>query len=191
MNIADNITPQASTALSTHNMVKNHHVILQEMPLINKISLRCKDYNHANAIVKDICGVGLERYFNKFREYDGHYSHRIGPDEWLLYINHQDISDIINNLHVALSNTHYAIVDVSDYYGVIRLQGVGAKNIIQQGCPLDLRQQSANKSFCGGSLYHNAPIFLMVRDYNNIYDIQCRWSFCDYLYRHFATAITA
>ncbi len=58
----------------------------------------------------------------------------LGPDEWLVESEALPLGD----LAAAMAGMHAAVVDVSDAYAVIRMEGVRVPDILASGCSLDL-----------------------------------------------------
>ena len=108
----------------------------------------------------------------------------LGPDEWLLWTADGKRQKTIDALQKAVEGQHAAVVDVSDYYTVIRLSGKGAADILSHGCPLDLRDNAFPVGSCAQSHFRNAGILLYRHE--DGYDVQIRWSFAQYLWDYFA-----
>lgn len=108
----------------------------------------------------------------------------LGPEEWLLWANDRQFDKKFKTLQEGLSSHHAAVIDVSDYYTIIRIGGDKAAQVLAHGCPLDMRDKRFTVNSCAQSHYRNAGILLYRR--KNGYDVQVRWSFAQYLWEYFA-----
>ncbi len=112
----------------------------------------------------------------------------VGPDEWMIYAEADSQSTLVADLRKALEGQHSAVVDVSDYYTLIRVTGAKARATMAKGCPLDLDPVSFGPGDCAGTLYIKSTIRLIQRDDAPSYDIQVRWSHADYLWQNLVVA---
>lgn len=112
----------------------------------------------------------------------------VGPDEWLIFTADGAEQKMLIALRQALAGMHAAVVDVSDYYTVIRVAGERARDVLAKGCPLDLHPSVFKTGNCAGSLYNKATIRLLQMDDAPTYDIMVRWTFADYLWKHLVKA---
>lgn len=123
----------------------------------------------------------------------------LGPDEWLLWTAEGKRAAMREGLQAAAQGHHAAVVDVSDYYTIIRLSNIGDSGggggnnhsdnggvnaLLAHGCPLDLREKHFPVGSCAQSHFRNANILLYRRE--DGYDVQIRWSFAQYLWDYFA-----
>lgn len=107
----------------------------------------------------------------------------LGPEEWLLWTPLEKLQRTHNALHKALAAQHAAVVEVSDYYTLLRIGGKQARQVLAHGCPLDLREAHFGSGACAQSHFRNAPILLHNRGKD--YAVQVRWSFAPYLWAYF------
>lgn len=107
----------------------------------------------------------------------------LGPSEWLLWIDEKRRRQVYDTLQQATIGLHASVVDVSDYYTIIRIGGRHADAVIAHGCPLDLRAKHFLNGSVAQSHFRNAAILLYrIR---NGYDIQIRRSYARYLWDYF------
>ena len=145
-----------------------------------KIILRGKcDDEKFMAAVKNALGLLLPIMVNKTTRNKNYSVLCTGPDEWMVWADNDE--RVLSLLQDAVKDTFAALVDVSDYYIIIRINGDNAKRILSAGCPLDLQKNDE----CAQSRYANAAI-LLCRVGNN-FDVQVRWSFAAYLWRYFTS----
>ena len=104
----------------------------------------------------------------------------LGPSEWLLWVSEKRCPQVMDSLLQATAGMHAAIIDVSDYYTIIRISGNHADAVIAHGCPLDIRAQN----FPGGSVTqsHFRSVSILLYRLRNGYDIQIRRSHARYLW---------
>jgi len=127
----------------------------------------------------------------------------LGPDEWLLRSSLDPGStqwgDIVSALQGEASpgsDRHLAIVDVSDYYTVLQLDGPHAGAMLARSCPLDLHTLTSSAvKRCAQTRMGNAAVMLDVRlqspqsstntgDHRDAgWNLQVRWSYADYLWK--------
>jgi sarcosine oxidase subunit gamma len=112
----------------------------------------------------------------------------LGPGEWRVVGPPGDVPAIVAALQTAVPRALAAVVDVSDSHTTLRLSGPGARDLLAQGCPLDLHPCSFTAGQCARSVLAKADILLLQRDDAPSFDIQVRWSHAAYLWDWLATA---
>ena len=112
----------------------------------------------------------------------------LGPGEWRVVGAPGDAAAIVAALQTAVPRALAAIVDVSDSLTALRLSGAGARDLLAQGCPLDLHPRRFAAGQCARSMLAKADILLLQRDDAPSFDIQVRWSHAAYLWDWLATA---
>jgi len=103
----------------------------------------------------------------------------IGPDEWRLLSEHATAHDLQTRLRAALAGQHSAVTDISSHYQVLHLAGAPARDLLAQGCPLDLHPRVFTPEHCAGSHYFKAAIWLWRTD--TAYALMVRRSFAAYV----------
>lgn len=107
--------------------------------------------------------------------------HRIcwmGPNEWLVIIEgtagnvHQDLAD-------KLSGIQASVVDVSEGYISLSIQGKPTYDVLAKGCTLDLRQFAYGR--CAQSAIARSGVLLIAGADNEHIEIIVRRSFAEYL----------
>lgn len=162
---------------------------IEERPFVGKLTVR-GDASSASfrSTVERVTGLGLPIDPNKTALSDGRSLSWIGPDEWLLHTAEGEELALKSALIEALSGKSAAVVDVSDYYTVISVQGPQARNVLAKGCPLDLHPSKFGPGDCAGSLFIKAVIHLIQYDALPSYTLQVRWSMAEYLWRNLVRA---
>lgn len=162
---------------------------IAERPHVGKVTLRgVPDLPAFREAAEARLGVALPLAPNTVTEGGGLTVSWVGPDEWLILTEPGAEGALIDGLREALAGVHAAVVDVGDYYTIIRLSGPRARDVMAKGCPLDLHPRAFGPGRCAGSLYGKAVIRLIQVDEAPTYDIMVRWSFADYLWRYLVDA---
>ena len=180
-----NISALARTPLHGRTPFQGAQTQIAERPFIGKLTLRGNpDDTGFAAGVGSVLGVSLPTEPNTVTETGVCQISWVGPDEWLIYTADGAQTPLQERLRTALEGIHSAVVDVSDYYTIIRISGVRARDVLAKGCPLDLHPRVFGPGRCAGSLFLKAAIRIIQVDDTPIYDLQVRWTFADYLYQH-------
>ena len=122
--------------------------------------------------------------FNESAMRGGRIVFRLGPDEWLIRddkIAPDAICETFRGAMQSAEDSHAAIINVSDYYAVIRIGGEGARDALAAGCPLDLHPRIFGAGKFAQSRFAAAAILLYQRDDAPTFDVQVRWSFAEYV----------
>jgi len=104
----------------------------------------------------------------------------IGPDEWLLHSSAMDAKSLETRLRNALSGQHFSVTDVSSNYQILQLAGESSRDLLAQGCPLDLHPRVFKPGDCAGSHYFKAAIWLW-QPAPSSYALLIRRSFAGYV----------
>lgn len=113
----------------------------------------------------------------------------LGPDEWLAYCDITRVGDLSAQLLQQLKATHHAVTDVSDYYAVLELRGPGAASVLSRGCPLDLHPRAFADGSCAQTRFGNASVLVYKPAAAPAFQLQVRWSYCDYVWEYLAQVI--
>ena len=154
---------------------------LTERPFCSKISIRGDSSNAAFRAVFETLSLSLPVEANTVSHSGSTALFWMGPDEWLL---HSDVpaSELCDQLRTALLGIHSAIVDVSDYYTIIRLQTEHAREILARSTPFDLHGDEFVAGRCAQTKLGNAACLLHAIDESGTVDVQVRWSYAEYLW---------
>jgi len=106
----------------------------------------------------------------------------IGPDEWQILSTEQTAGALEMRLRQALAGQHFAVTDVSSNYQIMQLSGNAARNVLAQGCPLDLHPRIFQPGQCLGSHYFKAAIWLWQTSDQSSYELLIRRSFAGYVW---------
>ena len=104
-------------------------------------------------------------------------------DEWILTGDYTKGEKLKTELESALNGTHFALVDVSDYYMSVNISGKNVRNVLEKGCVIDLHPDIFKVGIATGTRYEKAVINLH-REAKDSYNIIFRRSFAPYLWGH-------
>lgn len=106
-----------------------------------------------------------------------------GPDDWFVIGAPGTQAQIAADLRNALSGTHCGVTDVSSGYCVVRLAGPSARDVLAQGCPLDLHPRAFVPDQAAGSHFFKASIYLWLLDTSPRFELLVRRSFAAYFWQ--------
>ena len=141
--------------------------------------------------VKDAIGIAPPTSPHQKTEKEDRILFWLGPNEWLLYCNLDSVETLEKDLKQQLKDIHHGIIEVSDYYTVVRLRGPQAEKIIRRGCPLDLHHSVFHAGDATQTRFGHASILLHKLSDGESWDIQVRWSYAEYLWDYLVSAIEA
>lgn len=107
------------------------------------------------------------------------------PDEWMLWAADDKRALLLSALGESFDGVFAAVVDVSDYYAVICLDGDNAADILASGCPLDM--DGLQVGDCAQS--HHGAAQILIHRTSAGYEIQTRISILPHLWQRFHTAL--
>jgi sarcosine oxidase subunit gamma len=87
----------------------------------------------------------------------------LGPDEWLLIADGEDVADIGEVLESVLEGTAHSLVDVSHRQIGLVAAGPAAARVLNAGCPLDLGLKAFPVGFATRTVFDKAEIVLWRR----------------------------
>lgn len=155
---------------------------LVERPFIGKVNLRV-DAGDAAAAVRSVLGCDLPVDPNTVTATDEHTVFWLGPDEWQIHCAENGQAELAESLQQALAGRHAAVVDVSDYYVVMRLSGHRAAEVISKAVPLDLHPRAFQPGHCAQTRFAHATVLLHKLAEDTL-DLQVRWSFAEYVWSY-------
>jgi len=184
--MADVKTAVATTPLADKEPLSVDCVSIQELPNLGKITLRgnAGDTAFADAVAK-VLGVALPTEPMASASAGDVRIFWKAFDEWLIWTPEGAEGKLIADLRTATDGMRKAVVDMSDYFTVIRIQGLNARTLLAKGCALDLHPRAFSQGQATGTGFHQATIFLTLADADT-FDVMIRWSFADYLWTYFA-----
>lgn len=124
-----------------------HGASLRELPLLPQVNLRAEPVD------------GLPTQPNTVGERAGASVLWLGPDEWLL-VGEEGSGLTERGLRAELGEAALAVTDVSGQRTVLELRGPGARDVLEQGCSLDLHPRHFGPGQCAQALLARADVIL-------------------------------
>lgn len=106
----------------------------------------------------------------------------VGPDDWFVIGPKGHAEAIEAGLRAALTGMHYAVTDVSGGYTVLHLSGRPVRDVLAQGCPLDLHPRVFKPGSSAGSHFFRTSIWLWQTDAAPVFEVLVRSSFMGYFW---------
>lgn len=109
--------------------------------------------------------------------------HRVlwaGPDDWFVMGAAGTQESLAQDLRQAAGGRHHAVTDVSSGYAVLALQGAAVRDVLAQGCPLDLHPRVFTVGQSAGTHFFKASVWLW-RTRQDAYELLVRSSFVGYV----------
>jgi sarcosine oxidase subunit gamma len=165
---------------------------LYERPLLGHIDVRgdSRDRMFADAVAR-VLGAPLPSIPNTFTEAEGATVCSLSPDEWIVMMAREQIDSTISALREAFPATFATVTDVSGGQTVLVLSGEHARDVLANGCPLDLRPHAVGTGWCAQSHIAKAPVMIRLVDDVPTFEIVVRRSFADYLWTWLCDAADA
>lgn len=158
-------------------------LVVQELATCTRINLRADFTDDAvNNAVQQVTGMSARMDANTFSRSADQTLFWLGPDERLLYANNKTPSELVAALGPLLPEGRSALVDVSDYYTVIRVAGNHARQVLASGTPFDVHPSVFTSGQCAQIRFGNATVLLSCLTDPQTYDLQVRWSYAEYLW---------
>ena len=133
------------------------------------------------AAANKVLGIELPVRDNTFVEADDNTIMWLGPNEWLVVTEQENVYELINRLETELGDTFSAINDVSGGNTVLELSGTKAQALLLKGCPLDLHHSVFSVGHCAQTVMAKTSMTLWQVDDAPVYKLIVRRSFSDYL----------
>ena len=109
--------------------------------------------------------------------------HRVvwaGPDDWFVIGPQGSQEDLARAYRSAAGSRHHAVTDVSSGYAVLSLAGQSARDVLAQGCPLDLHPRVFQMGQSAGTHFFKASVW-MWRAAEDTFELLVRSSFAGYV----------
>ena len=146
-------------------------VELREIALERQVDLRVDPVDPAANRIGELLGTPLPVVPNTGSE----AVLWLGPDQWLVFGASEQ------QLRAALGDTPGSVVDVSANRVVFELSGPGARDVLEQGCAIDLHPRAFGPGRCAQTLLARANVVLHQVDDVPTYRLLVRPSFAGYL----------
>ncbi|HLI11144.1 MAG TPA: sarcosine oxidase subunit gamma family protein [Alphaproteobacteria bacterium] len=110
----------------------------------------------------------------------------LGPDEWLAVLSEERTEAAAKTLLERLAGEHVAVVDLSEARAAIGLAGPRARDVLAQGCSLDIHPRVFLHNHCAQTLLAQVPVIIHRRGggiaAGSAYDIYVQRSLAEYLW---------
>lgn len=103
-----------------------------------------------------------------------------GPDDWFVLGEPGAQDALAAALRAAAAGRHHAVTDVSSGYCVLRLAGAPVREVLAQGCPLDLHPRAFPAGRGAGTHFFKASVWLW-RTEDDAFELLVRTSFAGYV----------
>ena len=107
----------------------------------------------------------------------------VGPDDWFVIGAAGEQESIEQRLRTALAGQHCSVTDVSSGYFMVTLAGAQSRDVLAQGCPLDLHPSVFKPGQSAGTLFFKVGIYLWQRDNAPTFEMLVRRSFIDHFWQ--------
>lgn len=184
--MADSEIQQLAEAMQTPlngKKFQSKNLDLQEQPPCSRVNIRA-DFSDDRTIkaIDTLTGISPPLNTNTWVSSADQTLFWLGPDELMLYSTSIPPLELVSGLRAELTAGKSAVVDVSDYYTVIRLSGDNARQVLASGTPFDVHPRVFGEGQCAQIRFGNASILLSCQQESQGYDLQVRWSFAEYLW---------
>lgn len=157
-------------------------ISLEERPFVGKVIVRGDAGDTAfTGAVNGAIGCALPLKANTTAGSAAHTVFWLGPSEWMIHCDEDAQQALVAGLREALKDRHAAVVDVSDYYVVMRLSGDRILEVLSKGTPLDLHPKVFQVEYCAQTRFGHATV-LLHKVAEDVMDLQVRWSFAPYVW---------
>jgi sarcosine oxidase subunit gamma len=146
-------------------------VDLREIALLRQVDLRVDPVAPAATRIGELLGTPLPVVPNTGSE----AVLWLGPDQWLVFGASEE------QLRTALGDTPGSVVDVSANRVAYELSGPAARDVLEQGCAIDLHPRAFGPGRCAQTMLARANVILHQVDAAPTYRLLVRPSFADYL----------
>jgi len=159
-------------------------VQLSEVPFLSMVNLRVDPDGPAAARVASVLGAGLPTSPNTVTTAGAYAVLWLGPDEWLVVGPDTGVpgaSALVSALREALDGERGSAVDVSANRTTVEVNGPRARDVLENGCPLDLHPRVFYPGRCAQTVLARTQVVLWQTGPQPSYRLLVRGSFADYL----------
>jgi sarcosine oxidase subunit gamma len=158
---------------------------LRAVPECARFSLRMRP-EHAAAIAA-ARGLSLPERISRFAGggSGAALTAMLGPDEWLIWASRVGAERVAAPLVAA---PPHALVDVSDRFAGLVVEGPSVEDVLASGCPLPLDPERFAPGRATRTIFHRAEIILLRTD-ERTFRLECGRSFLPYVADHLGEAI--
>lgn len=106
-----------------------------------------------------------------------------GPDEWLVLAPQGQEAALAARLRTALAGQHGAVTDVSSGFFQVDLVGPWVRDILAQGCPMDLHPRAFSPHRAVGTHFYKVGLTLWLTAEPDRFQMLVRRSFIDHFWQ--------
>lgn len=114
---------------------------------------------------------------------------RIAPDTWLFQSALHDAADLLEAVRKGCGRRTFVVIDLSDAYVTITVEGAQAPAVLARGCGLDLSLGTFNTSSCTRTRFAQMPVVVRRASFERFECIVDR-TYAQYLYDWLQDAAT-
>ena len=157
-------------------------IIISEHSKLGQVNLRgtATDSMFATAM-KDILGVEIPTEPNTVASGGQYVVLWLCEDEWLIITPEGQETDLIKQLGNKLSGMFVSFTDLSSGQCILRLTGPAVRNVLSNGCSLDLHPRSFGVGQCAQSLISEVGVTIRQLDDSPSFELIVRRSLAEYL----------
>lgn len=137
-------------------------VSIREVPYLTQLTLRVDPSGPAARRVEQALGTELPTSAGTTAEGGDVTVLWLGPDEWLVTGPPDTAEALTDRLNEALAGDHGAVVDTSAQRTGVRLTGTHVREVLAQGCSLDLDPSAFGPGRCAQTLLAKAQVVLVA-----------------------------
>lgn len=105
----------------------------------------------------------------------------IAPGEWLVVSGERAPPGARAQLESDAATCELALVDLSDALAVLELRGPGARDVLSQGCGLDLHERAFTSGRCARTRLAQVPVLIDCREEPDQFELYVARSYFQYL----------
>ena len=169
-----------------NNHIKNNDISVKEVSPIMKLNLRGKKREFFTSVGKHLDMI-LPTEANTSSSSSKLTSIWLSPDEWMVVSNEKTEKDTNNydleeSLYNNISKTNLgAVVDVSDQYVMLELEGSKVYELFSSGSPFNFNEFKEKKGSSTQTLLNGIDVIILNKGLNSV-NLFVRRSFSEHLY---------
>lgn len=113
----------------------------------------------------------------------------LGPDEWLILAEEEAAESLLPALGAAFAATPFSLVEVSARQIAFSLSGLGAGQVLSEGCPIDLSDAAFGPGSCTRTVFGKVEVVLWRPGPEPTWHIEVWRSFAPHLQAHLREAL--
>jgi sarcosine oxidase, subunit gamma len=104
----------------------------------------------------------------------------LGPDEWLVLVGADEADRTAATVREASAGLDHAVVDVSDRFAGISVEGARARDVLNAGVPLDLHPRAFPPGMVARTVLAKAPVVLRRPAERELFELHVNGSLAPY-----------